>query len=323
MKTKILALALILAASALAQPAPAASPLPAVAPGSFRVLPAVKLYAGVAPGSEAWTIPESTAGQPPARIVRNIVTPDYVPYIPDATRNTGTGVIIAPGGGFVMLSYDNEGVEVAKWLAERGIAAFVLKYRVRQTDPNTDPLTSIQRSDTPEANYAPALADGVAAVKMIRERAAEYGIKPDRIVMTGFSAGAIVVVSTALHSDLSARPNYAAPIYGAPFGPIANLPQGLPPFFLAVAQDDVGAGGLVDKFYAALLASGYRPELHRYQTGGHGFGMRKRMLSADHWIDELFWWMEGFDLTRKPGDPERPVRRGPAPKAGDTTRPKQ
>ena len=117
-----------------------------------------------------------------------------MPYLPDASRNTGTGVVIAPGGGFVMLSYDSEGVEVAKWLAERGIAAFVLKYRVRQTDPTQSPMAAIKAADEPASNYDLGLADGAAAVKMIRTRAAEYDIKPDKIVMLGFSAGAIVTV---------------------------------------------------------------------------------------------------------------------------------
>jgi acetyl esterase/lipase len=280
------------------------------------VLPPVKLYQGVAPGSEGWTIPETTAGQSPGRIVRNVVSPDYVPYLPDASRNTGTGVVIAPGGGFVMLSYDSEGVEVAKWLAERGIAAFVLKYRVRQTDPGQSPMAAIKAADEPTSNYEFGVADGAAAVKLIRQRAAEYGARPDKIVMVGFSAGAIVTVSTALQSDLSARPNYAAPIYGAPFGSIPELPQGLPPFFLAIAQDDNGAGALVDRFYAALLAKGYRPELHRFQSGGHGFGMNKRFTTADHWIDEFFWWLEANDLTRKPGDPERPLGLTPTGRSG-------
>jgi acetyl esterase/lipase len=232
-----------------------------------------------------------------------------VAYLPDSARNTGTGVVIAPGGGLVMLSIDSEGTEVATWLAERGIAAFVLKYRVRQTDPAQNPMAAIQAADEPATNYAPSLADGAAAVKSIRAHGGEYGIKPDKIVMVGFSAGAIVTVATALQSDVSARPNYAAPIYGSTFGPMGELPKGLPPFFLAIAQDDNGAGFLTDRLYAALLAAGYRPEVHRFQSGGHGFGMTKRSTTSDHWIDEFFWWMEANGLTRKPGDPDR-QRRG-------------
>jgi hypothetical protein len=82
----------------------------------------------------------------------------------------------------------------------------------------------------------------------------------------------------------------------------------LPPFFLAIAQDDNGAGFLTDRLYAALLAAGYPPEVHRFQSGGHGFGMSKRSTTSDHWIDEFFWWMEANGLTRKPGDPDRPGR---------------
>jgi acetyl esterase/lipase len=279
------------------------------------VLSPAKLYPGVAPGSEGWSIPESTEGQPPNRIIRNVVSPEYVPYLPDASRNTGTGVIVAPGGGMVMLSYDSEGVEVAKWLAERGIAAFVLKYRVKQTDPSKSPMAAITGGDEPQNNFKYAVDDGIAAVKVIRARAADYGVKPDKIVMVGFSAGSIVTVLTTLQSDLSARPDYAAPIYGAPLGGVSEIPKGLPPFFLAVAQDD-GAAFLVDRFYAALLAAGYKPELHRFQSGGHGFGMGKRGNTSDHWVDEFFWWLEANGLTRKPGDPERPNRATPRKRPG-------
>jgi acetyl esterase/lipase len=301
-------LALLLATAWSAHQAPMSTVPPAVVPGAYRVLPPVKLYPGAAPGSESWTIPESTSGDAPRRVVRNVVSPDYVPYLPDPARNTGTGVVIAPGGGLVMLSIDSEGIEVAKWLAERGVAAFVLKYRVRQTDPAQSPMAGIQAADEPATNYAPSLADGAAAIKTIRARANEYAIKPDKIVMVGFSAGAIVTVATTLQSDVTARPNYAAPIYGSTFGPMGALPKDLPPFFLAIAQDDTGAGFLTDRLYATLVAAGYRPEVHRFQSGGHGFGMGKRSTTSDHWIDEFFWWLEANGLTRKPGDPERPSR---------------
>jgi acetyl esterase/lipase len=200
-------------------------------------------------------------------------------------------------------------------LAERDIAAFVLKYRVKQTDPSKSPMAAITAADEPQNNFKYAVADGIRAVKVIRQRAAQYAVRPDKIVMVGFSAGAIVTVLTALQNDLSARPNYAAPIYGAPLGRVPPIPQGLPPFFLAIAQDD-GAAFLVDRFYAALLAAGYKPELHRFQSGGHGFGMTKRFTTSDHWVDEFFWWMEANGLTRKPGDPERPNRATSTNRAG-------
>jgi acetyl esterase/lipase len=111
----------------------------------------------------------------------------------------------------------------------------------------------------------------------------------------GFSAGAILTSAVVLRPD--ARPNYAAPIYGGPFNEAPPIPQGLPPIFLAVAADDAGAEPLVTRFHAALKAAGYRPELHVFSSGGHGFGMRKQGRSSDHWIDEFYYWLEGLGLT--------------------------
>lgn len=289
------------------------------APLTYRVLPPVKLYPGIAPGSETWAYPEKVIGAAPHRVLQNVVSPDYVAYLPTAKTNTGTSVIIAPGGGNVMLSYDSEGIEVARWLAERGIAAFVLKYRVRQTDPRQHPVVALRsRSDgkaPPALDLSPELsgvADGMLALRMIRQRASEYGIRPDRVVMLGFSAGARVVTGAALQDDAAARPNFVAPIYGATSEPIPALPPGLPPMFLAVAQDDKGAGPTVDRFYQALIAAGYQPEYHRFQAGGHGFGMDPGYTTSDHWIDLFYWWLQGNGLAQKPGEAPWPRRQATA-----------
>ena len=124
----------------------------------------------------------------------------------------------------------------------------------------------------------------------------EWGISPERVVLTGFSAGAILTSAVVLQPD--ARPNYAAPIYGGPYIEVPPIPQGLPPIFLAVAQDDASAEPLVTRFYDALKAAGYKPELHVFSGGGHGFGMRKQGKSSDHWIDEFYFWLESLGLTR-------------------------
>jgi len=115
-------------------------------------------------------------------------------------------------------------------------------------------------------------------------------------LILGFSAGAILTSAVLLQSE--ARPNYAAPIYGGPFNEVPPIPQGLPPIFLAVAQDDASAEPLVTRFYDALKAAGYKPELHVFSAGGHGFGMRKQGKSSDHWIDEFYFWLESLGLTR-------------------------
>lgn len=266
------------------------------------------LWPGTAPGSEAWKQPETTTGNAGNQRMMNVSTPTLTAYLPDPSTATGTAVIIAPGGGFVWLSIDSEGHDVAKWLAARGIAGMVLKYRLFQVE-GQDPA-QVTKSATAalgalmsdrslaDAYGKYAIADGIQAVKVVRAHAAEWGISPDRVVLMGFSAGAILTSAVVLQPE--ARPNYAAPIYGGPFNEVPPIPQGLPPIFLAVAQDDAGAAPLVTRFYDALKAGGYKPELHVFSSGGHGFGMRKQGKTSDHWIDEFYYWLEAYGLTRPP-----------------------
>jgi acetyl esterase/lipase len=266
----------------------------------------VNLWPGAAPGSEQWKQPETTVGSAGNRRIMNVSAPTLTVYLPDPTTATGTAVIIAPGGGFVWLSIDSEGHDVAKWLAARGIAAFVLKYRLFQvegqdsaqvTQSANAALGALSRNRSLVDEYGKyGIADGIQAVKVVRAHAAEWGISPERVVFTGFSAGAVLTSAVVLQTD--ARPNYAAPIYGGPFNEVPPIPQGLPPIFLAVAQDDAGAAPLVTRFYDALKAAGYKPELHVFSSGGHGFGMRKQGKSSDHWIDLFYYWLEAQGLTR-------------------------
>jgi acetyl esterase/lipase len=142
------------------------------------------------------------------------------------------------------------------------------------------------------------VGDGIQAVQVVRAHALEWGISPDRIVFTGFSAGGMIAELAAIQLD--ARPNYAAPIYGATFPQVPPIPQGLPPFFMAMAQDDTLAGPYIVHFYDALKAAGYKPEFHIYSSGGHGWGMRKQGTTSDRWIDEFYYWLEAQGLTRPP-----------------------
>jgi acetyl esterase/lipase len=142
------------------------------------------------------------------------------------------------------------------------------------------------------------VADGIQAVKVVRAHATEWGIAPDRIVFTGFSAGGMITELASIQPE--ARPNYAAPIYGATFPEVPPIPQGVPPFFMAMAQDDTLAGPYIVRFYEALKSAGYKPEFHIYKSGGHGWGMRKQGTTSDHWIDEFYFWLEAQGLTHPP-----------------------
>jgi acetyl esterase/lipase len=254
----------------------------------------LNIWPGVAPGSENWTRVERTVEKTPVgKVVFNVVTPTLTAYLPPREKATGTGVIIAPGGGFVALAIDLEGHDVARWLQERGIAAFVLKYRIMEKLQEGIPKTNMDES----GKYG--IADGIQALKVVRLHAAEWGVSPDRIGFMGFSAGAMVTSGTLLQEDASGRPNFAAPIYGGPFGVMPTIPAKLPPLFLAWAQDDTLVLGPVAKFYEALKAAGHKPEVHVFSAGGHGFGMRKQGTSSDHWIDAFYYWLEAQGFTRR------------------------
>ncbi|MDX6383396.1 MAG: hypothetical protein QOK48_969 [Blastocatellia bacterium] len=143
------------------------------------------------------------------------------------------------------------------------------------------------------------IADGIQALKVVRQHAAEWGVSPDRIGFMGFSAGAMVASGTLFQQDNAARPNFAAMIYGGPFGVIPAIPPKLPPMFMAWAQDDNLALAPVVRFYDALRSAGHKPETHIFSAGGHGFGMRKQGTSSDHWIDAFYYWLEAQGLTRQ------------------------
>jgi len=269
------------------------------APQSHAVL---QLWPGIAPGSENARQVEkiSTA---PFSMVRNVVAPTLTVYRPEAAHATGAGVIIAPGGAFRFLSIDSEGHDVARWLVERGIAAFVLKYRVIATPENDaemwtelrQVLGSGVRDFDEDAKLG--IADGLQALKLVRERAHEWGLFSNRIGFMGFSAGAMITSHVALRAPEGERPAFAAPIYGAPFGEMPSVPGNTPPMFLAYASDDTLVGASVQSFYKVLTDAGQHPELHVYRSGGHGFGMRKQGKSSDYWIEDFYHWLESFGLT--------------------------
>jgi predicted alpha/beta superfamily hydrolase/acetyl esterase/lipase len=266
---------------------------------SARSQQVVDVWPGVAPGSEGWTQTERIVEDTPLGAVAfNVVTPTLTAYLPDPARATGTGVVIAPGGYFVALTLDLEGDGVARWLQERGIAAFVLKYRIVEKVTEGVPVGMDM-----DAAGQYGIADGIQALRVVRQRAAEWGLMPDRVGLLGFSAGAMVTAGALTQEDAGARPSFAAMIYGGPFGVMPAIPAELPPVFLAWAQDDDVALGPVVRWHDALTAAGHEPEVHVFSSGGHGFGMRRQGTTSDHWTEALYHWLEAQGLTRPPGDP--------------------
>lgn len=256
----------------------------------------VNVWPGVAPGSERWTWKEVVARDTPqGTVVLDVVTPTLTAYLPPRARASGTGVVIAPGGYCVALAIDLEGNEVARWLQQRGIAAFVLKYRLERKLQQGVP----KNLDMDQAcSYG--IADAAQAIRVVRAHAAQWGISRDRVGIVGFSAGGMVASGALLQKDPAARPDFAALIYGAPFGVMPAIPRALPPIFMAWAQDDNVARRPVERFYQALSAAGDTPEAHIYGAGGHGFGMRRQGTSSDHWIEEFYWWMEDHGFGSPP-----------------------
>lgn len=108
----------------------------------------------------------------------------------------------------------------------------------------------------------------------------------------------MIASGSLLQRDVNNRPDFAAFIYGAPFGVMSAIPSKLPPIFMAWAQDDSLAGGAVAKFYDALRAAGNKPEAHIFSSGGHGFGMKKQGTTSDHWLDEFYYWLQASGFIK-------------------------
>lgn len=246
------------------------------------------------PASETWF---RQWGDPMAR---NITAATLTPFFPAPGKANGTAVIVAPGGGFRWLSMDNEGWKVAKALADQGITAFVLKYRLHPTPESLDGFRdSMNRTFDEASNEEPRprpvqrdlsdqLEDAEAAYAMIVERAEEWGVDTDRIGMIGFSAGAGLTMHCTLNSQ-TMKLAFIGPIYGG-MGPV-EVPENAPPMFNVIATDDFlfrGQFGIIDSWYKA----GVPVEFHLYQNGGHGFGLGNPNRTSNRWFEAFMHWLD-------------------------------
>lgn len=259
---------------------------------------AIELDTGPLPGA---TVNESWHSQYGSLFARNVTVATLTPFLPDPAKATGTAIVVAPGGGFRTLSMSNEGWDVARALADQGVAAFVLKYRLNQTPADMAAFEQSMREmfsgaarparPAPEemmARIAPQIADARAAFALIRRRAPEWRIDADRIGMVGFSAGAMLTMATALNGQ-DAKPAFIGNIYG-PLGAMTP-PTDAPPLFVALAADDPLFGntgyGLIDSWRTAK-----RPvEFHLYEQGGHGFGMYQKETTSTGWFGAFSRWL--------------------------------
>lgn len=238
--------------------------------------PVIYLWPDGAPGSEGKSGDEivqvRAAGD---HVISNVHKPSLTVYLPSKETATGVGVVIAPGGGHNSLWVDHEGHNVAKWLAARGVASFVLKYRLAHEKGSTYSIEGTSLSDTQRA------------IRLAKSKGQEWGVDPDRIGVIGFSAGCELAALAAAHIDaakagagdpldrISSRPAFVGLLY--PVIPKdMPLSKDMPPAFLACGENDrqtISQG--LPELYIAMKKAGAQAELHVYTKVGHGFGVRE------------------------------------------------
>ncbi len=257
---------------------------------------AIALHTG---GVEGQAVEESWFRQWGEPMARNISNATLTPFLPEPEKATGAAVIVAPGGAYMWLSMNNEGWRVAQALADRGIAAFVLKYRLIPTAESLEDFEDQMNRRFAEAgsdsrprpsswDLSNQLSDAEAAYALIVERSEEWGVEVDRIGMMGFSAGAGLTIHSALQSD-SMKLAFIAPIYG--FMNSVKVPENAPPMFSVIATDDFlfnGEFGIIRSWFDA----GVPVEFHLYQNGGHGFGLGYPDRTSNRWFEAFMHWFE-------------------------------
>jgi len=261
----------------------------------------IPLCPGTPPGSSPESYPEKAYFSKlwNTEVVTNVTKPSLTVFKPSAATKNGTAAVICPGGGFMALSITSEGTDVAKYLTERGVTTFVLKYRLaRSGEDATQEFATLfadrQKFHDLVAPVIPqAIADGVAAMVYVRQHAADFGVSPDRVGIIGFSAGGTVAAGAALRYTPEGRPAFVAPIYAAAsmFKDLP-IPADAPAIFIAAATDDnLGLAPDSVALYQKWVDAHKSAELHMYAKGGHGFGMHNAGIPTDHWIDRLVDWM--------------------------------
>ncbi len=267
---------------------------------------AFDLWPGAVPG-ESGAIGEEKVDFQGVKRLHNVSKPTIAVYRPAPDKDTGTSVIICPGGGYNILAIDHEGEQVARWLNSIGVTGIVLKYRIprRAGTSNDDPPPQ-------------ALMDAQRAVSLVRSKAGDLGFDPGRVGILGFSAGGHLAAWTATNPDqrayapvdevdrASCRPDFLVLIYPAylvkkgsdQLAPEIRANAQTPPTFFAHAGDDPVTVESSVLFYLALRRAGVPAELHVYATGGHGFGMNPGDRPVSAWPKRSEEWLRARGLLR-------------------------
>lgn len=261
----------------------------------------IRLWPNGAPGSEGKTAAETVRTTDSGEhVISNVHFPSLTPYIPSKEKSTGAAVIVLPGGGHRELWADHEGHNFARWLGERGIAAFVLKYRLAREASSTYTVDDH------------AMADTQRAIRLLRSRAKEWNINPARIGVMGFSAGGELAALAGMKFDAgnkdasdaiereSSKPDFHALIYPGSskrFAPTKDTP----PVFIACGYNDrpdISQG--MAEVYLKFKQVGVPAELHIYAAAGHGFGMREtNKNAAAKWPARFEEWLGDLGFLKK------------------------
>jgi acetyl esterase/lipase len=270
----------------------------------------VSIYNGPIPGSENWNwnegIQENSSWR--TQVVFNVTKPSLTVFTPDPAIANGTAMVICPGGGFIALAMGNEGYDVAKALVKKGITCFVLKYRVAHVTTN-DAVQyfndAVHNNDTAKQRQQReaiplGIADGKAAIAYVRGHAKEYNINTDRIGIMGFSAGGTVAASAAFNYTAENKPNFVAPIYAFfPKNMIGTIATDAPPLFIAVAANDpLNLQPHSIDLFTAWNTAKKDAELHVFNQGSHGFGMRVQKTTSDKWLGIFTDWLTAKSLIQ-------------------------
>lgn len=274
------------------------------------------LYSGKTPGLENADYDEMTLDVWHNNTVVNVSKPTLTVYLPEKAKATGAAVVVLPGGGFMSLSMDNEGYAPAKWLADHGVAAIILKYRLLHMEgKNKDEVTKSYMNalkgifspgektlDLGAGDKALTMISGAAddareAIKFVRNHASEWGVDPNRVGIMGFSAGAMTSLNVAINHSADSKPNFSGIIYGAwlpeksgverPF----TVPADAAPMFIASPEKDLFQPDDILCIYKAWRTKDIPTELHFFPYCQHGFSFNSQKKNVDKWIDLFFGFM--------------------------------